>query len=93
MRYPFESKEAKELNIKIFETLYYGALEASCELAAEKSIYETYQGSPVSKGVSNILLAKHPICVLQFYNNLVFFRFCNMICGMLSRQIYGIGMN
>jgi len=52
MRYPFESKEAKELNIKIFETLYYGALEASCELAAEKGTYKTYQGSPVSKGVS-----------------------------------------
>jgi len=52
MRYTFESKEAKELNIKIFETLYYGALEASCELAAEKGTYETYEGSPVSKGVS-----------------------------------------
>ncbi|EZA57687.1 hypothetical protein DMN91_002734 [Ooceraea biroi] len=51
MRHPFESKEAKELNIKIFETLYYGALEASCELAAEKGTYETYQGSPVSKGI------------------------------------------
>ncbi|KAL0134317.1 hypothetical protein PUN28_001250 [Cardiocondyla obscurior] len=51
MRYPFESKEAKELNIKIFETLYYGALEASCELAEEKGTYETYQGSPVSKGI------------------------------------------
>ncbi|XP_070149815.1 ribonucleoside-diphosphate reductase large subunit-like [Polyergus mexicanus] len=51
MRYPFESKEAKELNIKIFETLYYGALEASCELAAEKGVYETYEGSPVSKGI------------------------------------------
>ncbi|XP_014488754.1 PREDICTED: ribonucleoside-diphosphate reductase large subunit [Dinoponera quadriceps] len=51
MRYPFESKEAKELNIKIFETLYYGALEASCELAAEKGTYETYEGSPVSKGI------------------------------------------
>lgn len=52
MRYPFESKEAKELNIKIFETLYYGALEASCELAEDKGTYETYEGSPVSKGVS-----------------------------------------
>ncbi|GAB1861964.1 Ribonucleoside-diphosphate reductase [Camponotus japonicus] len=51
MRYTFESKEAKELNIKIFETLYYGALEASCELAAEKGTYETYEGSPVSKGI------------------------------------------
>lgn len=52
MRYPFESEEAQKLNIQIFETLYYSALEASCELAAEKGTYETYQGSPVSKGVS-----------------------------------------
>lgn len=52
MRYPFESKEASELNIKIFETLYYGALEASCEIAIEKGPYESYEGSPVSKGVS-----------------------------------------
>ncbi|XP_050458458.1 ribonucleoside-diphosphate reductase large subunit [Cataglyphis hispanica] len=51
MRFPFESQEAKELNIKIFETLYYGALEASCELAAEKGVYGTYKGSPVSKGI------------------------------------------
>ncbi|XP_043583629.1 ribonucleoside-diphosphate reductase large subunit [Bombus pyrosoma] len=51
MRYPFESEEAQKLNIQIFETLYYGALEASCELAAEKGTYETYQGSPVSKGI------------------------------------------
>ncbi|XP_020282426.1 ribonucleoside-diphosphate reductase large subunit-like isoform X2 [Pseudomyrmex gracilis] len=51
MRYPFESKEAKELNIKIFETLYYSALEASCEIAMEKGTYETYEGSPVSKGI------------------------------------------
>ncbi|XP_033351318.1 ribonucleoside-diphosphate reductase large subunit [Bombus vosnesenskii] len=51
MRYPFESEEAQKLNIQIFETLYYGALEASCELAAEKGTYETYEGSPVSKGI------------------------------------------
>lgn len=53
MRYPFESKEANELNIQIFETLYYGALEASCEIAAEKGPYKSYKNSPVSKGVSN----------------------------------------
>ncbi|KAI4504688.1 hypothetical protein M0802_000238 [Mischocyttarus mexicanus] len=51
MRFPFESEEAKNLNIQIFETLYYGALEASCELAQEKGYYETYEGSPVSKGI------------------------------------------
>lgn len=53
MRYPFESPEAQLLNIQIFETIYYAALEASCELAAEFGAYETYVGSPVSKGVSN----------------------------------------
>ncbi|CAB0029539.1 unnamed protein product [Trichogramma brassicae] len=51
MRYPFESEEAQKLNIQIFETLYYGALEASCEIAKEKGPYSTYEGSPVSKGI------------------------------------------
>jgi ribonucleoside-diphosphate reductase alpha subunit len=51
MRYPFDSAEARELNIKIFETIYHAALEASCELAQEKGPYETYEGSPVSKGI------------------------------------------
>jgi len=51
MRYPFESDKAKKLNIQIFETLYYAALEASMELAVEFGTYETYDGSPVSKGV------------------------------------------
>lgn len=53
MRYPFESPEAQLLNIQIFETIYYAALEASCELAEELGPYETYAGSPVSKGVSS----------------------------------------
>jgi len=53
MRYPFESDKAKELNIQIFETLYYASLEASMELAVEFGAYETYEGSPVSKGVSD----------------------------------------
>ncbi|KAI9286542.1 Rrm1 protein [Umbelopsis sp. AD052] len=51
MRFPFDSAEARELNIQIFETIYHAALEASCELAQEKGTYETYAGSPVSKGI------------------------------------------
>merc|ERR1711872_7573 len=50
MRYPFESAEAELLNKQIFETIYYGALEASCELAEEFGTYETYPGCPVSQG-------------------------------------------
>ncbi|TMW46296.1 hypothetical protein DOY81_008624, partial [Sarcophaga bullata] len=33
MRFPYESEQAMLLNQQIFETIYYGALEASCELA------------------------------------------------------------
>ncbi|RWS26858.1 Ribonucleoside-diphosphate reductase large subunit-like protein [Leptotrombidium deliense] len=51
MKYPFESEEARQLNIQIFETIYYGALEASCELAEKYGPYETYEGCPVSKGI------------------------------------------
>ena len=51
MRYPFDSPEARALNKKIFETIYYGAMEASCELAEKLGPYETYEGSPVSKGI------------------------------------------
>lgn len=51
MRYPFGSPESQKLNIQIFETLYYGALEASCELAEVHGTYSSYQGSPVSQGV------------------------------------------
>ncbi|KAG5895781.1 hypothetical protein JTB14_001628 [Gonioctena quinquepunctata] len=50
LRIPFYSDEAAQLNKKIFETLYYGALEASCELAEKYCPYPTYEGSPVSKG-------------------------------------------
>ncbi|MGH0164513.1 UNVERIFIED_CONTAM: hypothetical protein FKN15_047338 [Acipenser sinensis] len=51
MRFPFESAEAQLLNIQIFETIYYAALEASCDLAKELGPYDTYEGSPVSKGI------------------------------------------
>merc|ERR1712190_640285 len=50
MRLPFESDAAKRLNEDIFETIYFAACEASCELAAENGAYETYEGSPASKG-------------------------------------------
>merc|ERR1711920_1090123 len=50
MRLPFESATAQKLNEDIFETIYYAACEASCELAERDGAYETYKGSPVSKG-------------------------------------------
>nr|CAD7416609.1 unnamed protein product [Timema poppensis] len=51
MRLPFDSEGSRKLNAQIFETIYYGALEASCELAETLGPYETYEGCPVSKGI------------------------------------------
>lgn len=50
LRLPFESAEAKKLNIQIFETIYHASLEASSEMAEQEGPYETYEGSPASKG-------------------------------------------
>ena len=51
LRIPFDSEEARQLNIQIFETLYHAALEASTELAAVDGPYVSYEGSPASQGV------------------------------------------
>lgn len=51
LRMPFDSPEAKQLNLQIFETIYHAAVEASTELAQEEGTYETYEGSPASQGL------------------------------------------
>ncbi|MDF2381485.1 ribonucleoside-diphosphate reductase subunit alpha [Nostoc ellipsosporum NOK] len=51
LRMPFESDEARALNKEIFETIYFAAMTASKDLAKIEGPYETYAGSPVSKGI------------------------------------------
>ncbi len=51
MRFPFESPEAKKLNTEIFETIYYASMSASKDLAKVDGPYESWKGSPISKGV------------------------------------------
>lgn len=51
LRMPFDSDEAKGLNEDIFETIYFAAMETSMELAKVQGTYETYDGSPASKGI------------------------------------------
>lgn len=51
LRMPFDSEEARGLNRDIFETIYFGAMESSMELAKLNGPYETFKGSPVSKGI------------------------------------------
>jgi len=50
MGFPFDSQEASKINKQIFETIYHAALERSMELAVEEGVYETFAGSPASKG-------------------------------------------
>ena len=51
LRLPFDSEGARALNQQIFETMYFAALTCSCDLAAKEGAYETFAGSPVSKGI------------------------------------------
>jgi ribonucleoside-diphosphate reductase alpha subunit len=50
MRFPFDSIEARQLNKDIFETIYFAAMTESVVLAEKLGHYETFQGSPLSKG-------------------------------------------
>jgi ribonucleoside-diphosphate reductase alpha chain len=51
LRMPFESEAASKLNKEIFETIYFASLTASKDLAKNFGAYETFPGSPISKGV------------------------------------------
>jgi len=51
LRFPFDSPEARVLNSEIHETIYYASMTASKDLAKEHGAYETYEGSPISKGI------------------------------------------
>lgn len=48
---PYGSQEALDLDAAIFETMYYHALKASMELAKQKGTYESFKGSPASRGI------------------------------------------
>jgi ribonucleoside-diphosphate reductase alpha chain len=51
MRLAFDSSEARQVNKEVFETIYYAAVSASCDLAKEHGAYESYEGSPISQGI------------------------------------------
>jgi ribonucleotide reductase alpha subunit len=48
---PFDSDKAKDINKKIFETMYFASMTASKDLAIKYGAYETFEGSPLSKGI------------------------------------------
>ena len=51
LKLPFDSEEARTLNKELFETMYFAAMTASKDLAKKDGPYESFKGSPVSKGI------------------------------------------
>jgi len=51
LRIAWESPEAADVNQRIFEHMYFAAVESSCEVAQTEGPYETYEGSPMSQGL------------------------------------------
>lgn len=47
----FDSEAAKQLNKDIFETIYFAAVTESANQAEKHGAYETFKGSPMSKGM------------------------------------------
>lgn len=79
----FDSPEAADLNKEIFETIYFSALDTSCRLAKADGVYETYEGSPVSKGV-----LQHDMWGVKVRKMLPCRTCCIVHCGMLC----GVGV-
>ena len=48
---PYDSQEAEKLNAEIFETIYYAAVSESMLLAKADKSYDTFKGSPASRGI------------------------------------------
>jgi ribonucleoside-diphosphate reductase alpha chain len=51
LKIPYDSDEARAINRKIFECIYYASLEQSMELSKKFGPYETFKGSPASQGI------------------------------------------
>ena len=63
MRIAFDSEEAKELNKRIFETIYFGSLEASMELSRDRehAILEIKKNSSDPDSIQQLIQMYDPI--------------------------------
>ena len=50
LRLPFTSEESRKINKNIFETIYWGAIRGSVDMAKKDGCYSTFKGSPMSEG-------------------------------------------
>jgi len=64
----FDSPEAKKLNRQMFETLYFGAISKSAELAELHGAYESFAGSPASEGLLQFDLHIDPTTGLKTHS-------------------------
>jgi ribonucleoside-diphosphate reductase subunit M1 len=51
LKISYDSTEARNINKKIFECIYYASLEQSMEISKQFGPYETFYGSPASQGI------------------------------------------
>ena len=51
MNMPFDSEEARKINMCVFETIYHASVTESVAMAKESGPYETFAGSPASEGL------------------------------------------
>lgn len=59
MGVPYDSEDAARINVLIFESIYYGAVKMSVELAKKDGKYDSFDGSPSSFGRFNFDMWDH----------------------------------
>ena len=62
MDIPFHSDQAKEINKKIFETMYHAALETSMEVAEKDGALKISYVNKVLKGLLQVKVFYNLIC-------------------------------
>jgi len=82
--YPFGSNEARQLNIKIFEAIYYGSVKMSISLAKQHGTYQNYKGSPHSDGKLQFSFYESPSLSLDWETILTDLRTHGMYNSLLT---------
>ena len=85
MDIPFESEAAKEINKKIFETIYHGALESSCELAEIRERKLTKMKEGLNNNDWNYFFPNNSVCTSYMINPHLNDDFSYMIEESLNR--------
>ena len=85
MDIPFESEAAKEINKKIFETIYHGALESSCELAEIRERKLTKMKEGLNNNDWNYFFPDNSVCTSYMINPHLNDDFSYMIEESLNR--------